>query len=88
MKSYLFYRSNSEDEPAVRDYMHEIKARTEEGNLELKDVNSIEGDSLAKLHDVISYPSVIVTDNDGKLVFSWMGMLPLISELTYYLHQN
>lgn len=45
-----------------------------------------EGDSLARLYDVTLYPTILILDNNGKMVNNWRGMpLPRMSEVLAYM---
>ncbi|MEM6997682.1 MAG: hypothetical protein AAF413_02095 [Patescibacteria group bacterium] len=87
MRTRILYRSNTESEPAVVEFVKSLD-RSDRDRVELVDVNSRDGDGLARLYGIQKYPSVIVTAVDGTLVRSWFGGLPLVSDFTYYLHQN
>jgi hypothetical protein len=87
MRVFCLYRPSTEHERAVLELVHEVKRRL---NLELETISAdtVEGDRLATMYDVMAYPAVIATDNSGVLQQSWTtGQLPLINELSYYLDQ-
>ena len=53
--------------------------------LEEIDPDSRRGADLCRLYDVVEYPTVIATGEDGKLRNVWRGLpLPLIDEVSYY----
>lgn len=88
MKVFCLYRPNTEHERSVTELNAELKRRLNI-ELDLISVDTIDGDHLAKLHDIWQYPAVIATDNQGVVQKSWTdGNLPLINELSYYLHQT
>lgn len=63
-----------------------MNQKGEEG-LKLMDLNTRDGSSLASLYDVMQTPSVLVTGDDGQMVNISQGTLPLVNEISYYLHQ-
>lgn len=84
MKVVVLYRSKSEHGTPVEEYAREFERRTSR-QLELIEIDSVEGDALAKLYDITSYPAIIATSNDGKLQNMWQGeQLPLINEVMGY----
>jgi len=88
MRTYVFYRSNTEDEKDLRDFLHNLKLEGEEDSVKLKDINTRDGDADAKLYGVDRYPTVVTVANDGQMIRTWDGTLPLVRELTFYLRQH
>lgn len=86
MRVYLFYRSHTENEPQVRDFLHDLETRGET-NLQVMDVNTRDGSSLASLYDIMQTPSVLITNDDGSMINMTQGTLPLVNEISYYMHQ-
>ena len=85
MRVFCLYRPNSETERSVIELNTEIKRRINM-ELELISMDTVEGDHLAQVYQVMQYPAVVVVDNGGVLQKSWAeGSLPLINELSYYL---
>ena len=84
MKTYLFYRSRTESEVAVSNYL-KLFAERQKVSMELMDVDGRQGDSLSRLYAIMSYPSVAVVTDDGQQVGLWHGKLPTVAELTPYL---
>lgn len=81
----VLYRPDSEFARMVEEYSHDFK-RTKGYDLELVDLNTRSGADLARLYDVMEYPSVLVTRDDGQLMKSWQGQqMPLMSEVAAYL---
>lgn len=88
MKTLLFYRPDSEHSTAVADYLREFTARTGK-ELPTVDVDSAQGIELCQLYDIVSYPTIIAIDSQGRELNRWQGdMLPQISEVSYYLQQD
>lgn len=84
MKTLLLYRPNSEHERLVLDYLRDFKMQTGK-DLPTMDVDSPEGMQLCQDYDIVQYPAIIATDNDGHVQNTWIGEpLPRISEVSYY----
>lgn len=84
MKAIVLYRPQSEFARAVEEFTHDFKTRTPY-DIELTDVDSSEGTALAELYDVMDYPTVIVSKDDGQLIKSWTGTpLPLVNDVAGY----
>lgn len=85
MKTVILYKPNSEHDTEVQGYAREFEVRTGK-KIPLLDSESIEGIDLAKLHDILASPAILVTEEDGAFVQSWTELekWPTISELSYY----
>lgn len=84
MKLVILYQSQSDHEQQVLDYAKDYEKVT--GRIiSLYDVNSREGDSMASLYDIVSYPAVLELADNGSVMQMWQGeVLPLIRDLAYY----
>ncbi len=80
----ILYRPNSEHEREVMDFQSRL-AR-EQVIVRLVNVDSREGTTIAQLYDVMEYPAVIAHEEDGRVIDTWAGKFPLISEVSYYAH--
>lgn len=84
MNVSVLYHPNSDHERAVLTYERDFKQRTGR-DLKLISLETVEGSELAKRYDITTYPAILATTNDGKLVKYWQDQpLPLIDELSYY----
>lgn len=85
MRVSVLYRSNTEQERAVLEFVEEFKRRVGR-SLEMLDVNTREGSSMASLYDVMRYPTVLAISNEGSVLHSWDAAesMPLINEVSYY----
>ena len=72
----------SKTEGFIRDLqrMHDI----EERNLQIVNIDTREGMTLASLYDIMAYPAIVVTSDVGGFIKSWQGQLPLMDELMSY----
>ncbi len=84
MKSYVVYKEESDHARAVIDFLRDFERRTSK-KLQTIDPQSIEGDTLCKTYDIVEYPTIFATDNNGVLQNQWRGLpLPTIDEVSYY----
>jgi hypothetical protein len=83
MKVAVVYRSKSDHERAVLEFEHEFKHRTGR-NLDMQDVSTRDGASMASLYGIVSYPTVLALADDGRLMQQWPGSIPLLNEVQYY----
>lgn len=84
MKTVVLYKPESEHATIVDTFARDFKMQTGK-DVALMDAESVEGSELCKLYDIVDYPAIIATDEEGKIQNSWIGLpLPLISELSYY----
>lgn len=87
MRVFCLYRPNTESERPVMELNAELKRRMNV-ELELISMDTIEGDQLAQVYDILQFPAVVAVDSAGILHKSWVeGNLPLLNELSYYLQQ-
>lgn len=85
MRVFCLYRPNSETERRVIELNHELLKRYNT-ELELISMDTVEGDNLAQVYDVMQFPAVLAVDSMGIPQKSWTdGTLPLINELSYYM---
>ena len=84
MKAMIFYRPHSEHERVVEEYVRDFARHTGK-ELPVIDVNSRDGAYLAELYDVMKFPSIVATDDQGKLLQIWQDkLLPRFDEVSYY----
>lgn len=84
MRTFIAYRPNSDYAREVSDYLKDFKRRTG-ADLEEVSPDTRDGDALCRLYDIVSYPSIVAIDDEGRLQDMWSGLpLPLIDELRYY----
>ena len=84
MKTYIVYRSNTEYERDVIQFLREFERQTGH-QLERIDPDTRDGATKCNVYDIVEYPSVIALNAEGALQSVWRGLpLPLISEVSYY----
>lgn len=80
----MLYRQNSEMASKTEEFMREFSRRSAH-TIEVLDPDTREGDSLARVYDIVSYPAILVLTDDGQPLKSWEGdMLPLMDEVAAY----
>lgn len=86
MKVLILYKPNSEHDTPVQAYAREFEHRSGK-TLELVDAESVQGVELAKLYDVLQFPTMVATEEDGQFIQAWpeLDKWPTMSELTFYI---
>ncbi len=81
----ILYRPHSDHERMVEEYVRDFGRHTGK-QLPTIDVDTPDGAALAELYDVMKFPSIIATDDEGKLLQSWSDdLLPRFDEVSYYI---
>lgn len=84
----MLYRPNSEHSTAVEAYLRDFKVQTDK-ELPVMDVDSVEGAEMCKLYQIMEYPAILVTDDDGRQQNLWTGQnLPRFNEVSYYVPES
>lgn len=88
MKTFLLYRPNSEHERQALDYMRDFAMQTGK-RLPVMNPDSPQGVELCRLYDIVAFPAILVTNDQGVLQNVWAGgQLPSYSEVSYYVQDN
>lgn len=88
MKAILLYRPTSEHSTAVETYLRDFKVQTGKA-LPTMDVDSVEGAELCRLYEIMEYPAILVTDDEGRQQNLWTGQnLPRFNEVSYYVSDS
>ncbi len=86
MKVVVLYRPNSQHSTDVEGFVRDLEKQSS-GKVELINVDTRDGSSMASLYDILQYPAVLALQNDGQLIKNWDGStMPLINEVSYYTH--
>lgn len=84
MRVMVIYKDNTDHAREVIDYMRDFEAQTGH-TLEVIDPDTPDGAQFCRTYDIVEYPSVLATSDDGVLQHLWRGRpLPLINEVSYY----
>ena len=85
MKVLALYRPNSEHGRLVEEFIRDYQRAGHSGVIEALSVDTREGSAMASLYDVMQYPTILVTRQDGSIIRSWQGdSLPLQNEVAAY----
>jgi hypothetical protein len=83
MRIYIFYRPNSEHERITKEYAERLE-KEQDVKVRLVDVNTRDGYADANIYDVMQYPTVMVTRDDGQMSKMWSGTdFPQVSEINH-----
>jgi hypothetical protein len=91
MKVLVLYRPNSEHARRVEEFLRDLQHEhdIDQGSLQILDVDSRDGIATASLYDVMSTPAIVVTDNLGSYIKSWIGEeLPLMRDIAEYTYSG
>lgn len=84
MNVKIVYRYESDHAREVLDYMRDFERITGR-TIEEVDPDTPAGAHTCRTYDIVEYPTVFATSDDGRLQQLWRGRpLPTISELSYY----
>lgn len=85
MKVLVLYRPNSQHGRMVEEFIRDYQRAGHSGRIEALNIDTRDGSAMASLYDVVQYPSIMVTREDGSIVQSWQGeILPLQNEVASY----
>lgn len=86
MKLLILYRPNSEHARQVEDFVHDFKRQMgADIKIDILDLNTREGAAMASVYDIVQYPALLATKDDGQVTQLWQGeMMPLMSEVASY----
>lgn len=81
----VLYRPNSEFGRKTEEFVHEFQYRHGDTKVEVTDIDSRDGGSMASLYDVMQYPAILALRDDGSTLKIWQGSdLPLMDEVASY----
>ena len=87
MKVVILYRPNSEHGRRVEEFERVYKYRHADTRLELINIDTREGSSMASLYDIMEYPAILVLQTDGYAQKVWQGeIMPMMDEVVSYAH--
>ena len=88
MKVVAVYKRESDYARTVIDWLRDFNRQTGKAVEEL-DPDTREGAALCRTYDIVEYPTLLAVDTSGQLQNMWRGaMLPTISEVSYYVHED
>lgn len=80
----MVYRSDSEHGRGVSNFLNEFERLT---GKKLEEINpdTKRGSEICEVYDIVEYPSIIATTEDGQLINLWRGLpLPMAEEVSSY----
>jgi hypothetical protein len=84
MKVRVITRDNTDYARQVTEYLRDLERQTGK-TLEIIDPDSPDGAHICRTYDIVEYPTIIATTDEGELQQMWRGLpLPTISEVSYY----
>ncbi len=86
MRLVILWREETDYASEVREWINDFHHDTG-GTKEIEsiDPDSREGESLSDAYDIVQYPTIMVIDDDGKLLEMWKGTpLPQIEQVNYW----
>jgi hypothetical protein len=82
----ILYHPNSEHSSIVEEFVHDFQRQHDIGKkLELLSLSTRDGAAAASLYDVVAYPAILALADDGSVLNTWEGDLPLMDEVAGYL---
>lgn len=79
----ILYRPESEHARAVETFIRDFQQQHHiDAKVEILSLDTRDGAATASLYDVVSYPAMLATNNEGSVIRMWEGKsLPLMSEV-------
>ncbi len=82
MRLVILYRKSGEHYRPVYEFSEMMRRRYPDKRIEEVDIDSRAGAAEANVYGVMSYPAIIVTAYDGRVIEMWQGLpMPLIDEV-------
>lgn len=88
MKVLVLYRPESDHRARIEEFISNFGANNSfSSKIDVINVDSREGVSVASLYDVMRYPAVLVVRDDGIMQKLWQGIdeIPLVNEVQGYI---
>lgn len=84
MRVVAIYNEERDYTREVLDYLRDFERQTGHA-IESLDPDSPEGMHFCRTYDIVEYPTLIATSDDGAMQNMWRGLpLPTISEVSFY----
>jgi hypothetical protein len=80
----VIYKSASDRARDVSDFLRDFERQTAR-KLETIDPDSRQGADICRLYDIVEYPTIVATSEEGQLLNMWRGVpLPTIDDVNAY----
>jgi len=87
VKVIVLYRPNSDHASDAEAFVRDFQRQHDTGRkVELVSVNTRDGAATASLYDIMAFPAILALGDDGSVLNSWVGSLPLMDEVAGYLY--
>mgnify|MGYP000846870555 FL=1 len=84
MRIVMVYKVESDHARMVMTFLQDYHRQTGR-SIEEMNPDSREGAAFCRTYDIVEYPTLIATKDDGQVQNIWRGQpLPTISEVSYY----
>ena len=86
MKITLLWNEQTDYASEVREWLGDYEHDTGRvADIRQLDPETMEGSDYAGAYDILQYPAVVVTDDDGKVMKMWKGTpMPQIDEVAFW----
>lgn len=85
MRTVILYHPNSEQAGLAENFKREYESRHYGQKVELISLETQAGAEMARVYDIVRYPAILVSDNNGSLLQMWQDQpWPLIDEVYAY----
>jgi hypothetical protein len=88
MKVQVLYRPHSEHRARIEEFINNFNSsKSLSVKMDILNIDTREGVSLASLYDITRYPAVMVVRDDGTMQKLWQGVeeIPLVNEVQGYI---
>ena len=87
MKVVILYRPDAEHFRKVETFVHDLRARHHNAQLDIVNIDSREGISMSGIYGIMQFPAIIALSADGSMQQMWLGEeLPLLDEVAAYIY--
>lgn len=84
MKTKVVYRDRTDYSRTVEEFLHDFERQTGK-TIEIINPDTPDGAQFCRVYDIVEYPTIIATTDDGVLQNTWRGLpLPTINEVSFY----
>ena len=85
MRITVLYRPASEFGRITEEFIRDYQMRYPDKKIEVINIDSRDGIAMSSLYDIMQFPTILATRDDGSLLKSWEGQsFPLMDELAGY----
>lgn len=84
MKVVVVWRDNTDYAREISDWIRDFEHDTGK-RVESLDPDTVEGEMFIRARDILEYPAIVATSDDGRVLKIWSGKrLPQIDDVSYY----